>query len=173
MQSIPVFTKDILYSVRQETYQLLNLCKYNPGSPMIRPFLHSSNNCNSFVKVPMNSTDNWSLLIYLPRQQSFFVTSKGALIYNFNTKVKSCPSDSFNNECQIWKGTVLGVEKTLNDWYAIDAFVISGVNLMNLNYTQRKKQLIKLKETCMPNLLLADSLPHPNDVQSIPDVPLL
>lgn len=172
MQSIPVYTKELLYSVRQETYQLLSLCKFNPGSPMIRPYVHVHSS-DSTVKTPMLLPDDWSILIYLPRKQSFFVTSKGALIYNFNTKVKVCNTDSMDYACRVWKGTVLGVEKTLTDWYAVDAYVIAGNNLMHLPFSERKHQLVKLRDTCIPSMHLVESLPNPKDVRVFPDVPLL
>ena len=173
MQCIPVYTKEILHSVRQETFQLLRLSQSIPASPMIRPFVHGCTQERNCKYTPRIGEEDWSLVIYLPRKQSFFVNSKGALIYNFNPKVNSCTSDAFTASCKVWNGTILGVEKTMTDWYAVDAFVVAGTNVMHLPFTERQRELQKLKETCMPQLLLVDSIPFPRGTREIPDVALI
>jgi hypothetical protein len=51
----------------------------------------------------------------------------------------------------------LGVERTDTDWFAADAYVIAGNSLLSLSYSQRRKELLRLKQ-CMPLIKFAEEL---------------
>lgn len=160
MLALPVISKEILHSVRAETHSLLKCHPQLPTSPMLKPFINPT---NVDFKTPMRDNKDWSLLIYLPSNQTFFVTNEGALCYNFNPKIKPCYTDRSRSSCKVWNGTVLGVERTEQDWYAVDAYVVCGKNIMHLPFAERRHELNILKQTCMPELSLVHSL---QDVKS-------
>lgn len=170
MQALPVISKEVLYYVRSETHVLLKCHPRLPASPMLKPFLNIT---TADFKTPMRDPKDWSLLIYLPKNQSFFVTNEGALCYNFNPKIKSCKTDSIELPCKLWNGTVLGVERTEKDWYAVDAYVIAGKNIMNLSFNERRHELNILKQNCMPELLLVNSMQDIKSFRSWSNDPLI
>lgn len=159
-QSIPVVSKEMFHCVRRDTLRLLHLQPSLPAMPMLRPFVNSPPGPTPQL-TPMRKPGDWALALFLPSKQSFFVLHSGALVYNFHTKVKPCFQDSpSSNECRIWKGTILGVERTDTDWFAADAYVIAGSSLLGSSFAERRRHLIALK-TCMPELSLVDELPDP------------
>jgi hypothetical protein len=158
-QCIPVVSKDLFHSVRKQSLNMMGLHPNLPTLPMLRPFVDEAP--GSFpIFTPMRKQTDWALALFLPPKQSFFVLHSGALVYNLHPKVKACPSDGIEDSCRIWKGTVLGVERTDTDWFVVDAYVVEGVSLLGLNFEQRRKRFADAKR-CMPDLHFADDLPEP------------
>ena len=157
-QCIPVIAKDLYHSVRSESNSLLDMPS-NPMLPMFRPFVDAAPGLgHDFYTTPMRKRDDWALAIFLPTQKAFFVLNSGQLVHNFNHKVKDCANDGgCPLQCKTWNGTILGVERTDTDWFAADAYVIAGRSLLNLSFSQRRKELLRLKQ-CMPSMRLAEEL---------------
>jgi hypothetical protein len=157
-QCIPVVAKDVFQTVRTEANALLDM-PHNPVLPMLRPFVDVAPGLDQgFHTTPMRKREDWALAIFLPPQNAFFVTNSGQLVFNFNHKIKDCANDGgWPVPCKLWKGTILGVERTDTDWFAADAYVIAGNSLLSLSYSQRRKELLRLKQ-CMPLIKFAEEL---------------
>ena len=156
-QCIPVVAEHVFHAARADANALLGLCA--PTLPMFRPFVDSPpGSGDSFCMTPMRHKDDWALCLFFPTQNSFFVLNNGALVYNFNNKVKACSQDASNpGACRVWNGTILGVERTETDWFAADAYVIAGKSLLHLPLDARRRELFRLKE-CMPKLKYVDDM---------------
>lgn len=156
-QCVPVVDRNVFHTVRVQTLHLMGFHTTLPALPFVKPFAMLPATANhAHCLTPMRKVGDWSLVVFLPPKQSFFITSKGSLLYNWNFKVKEC-----EGTCPVWSGTVLGVEKTDFDWFAADAFVVCGKPLLHLPLAQRKVELATLKRTCMPELKFVEDLQNP------------
>jgi len=153
-QCIPVISADVFHSVRKQALSMMGFHSSIPTLPMLRPFVDHAPGPSPILS-PMRKPGDWALALFLPPKQSFFVLHSGALVHNFHTKVK-CGDDS-PEACALWRGTVLGVEKTETDWFVVDAYVVEGTSLLGLTFKERRQRCAHLK-LCMPELHFAEDM---------------
>ena len=134
IQALPVIRNDIFVKAKNHISKLLATNPNLPNLPMIRPFLHESLD----HAIDWNSKAEWSLVIFLPTRESYFVTSKGALLHNWNL-VKP--------ECTLWKGSVLGVQRFQHWWNPVDAYVLEGQTVYDLPYEQRLAKIRQFQQS--------------------------
>lgn len=124
IQSLPVIKQDVFVKAKHHISKLMGKNPNLPGLPMIRPFL-----CEHLdTSIEWNSKADWSLLVFLPTRESYFISSRGILLHNWNV---------VQPNCALWKGSVLGVQRFRHWWNPVDAYVLEGQKVYDLPYEQR------------------------------------
>lgn len=154
---LPVVQRDVYHSVRQMSHSLVGLSPYVPRQLMLRPLVPSlDSGNNSTLRACKFGSESWAMLMLMPDEKAYIVTNRGALLQTWKHKVTSIcganPDASRPASCKLWHGTILGVELGDTDWYAMDAYVISGHCILDKSFAERRRQLLTLRETCMPTL---------------------